>query len=192
MAPSPWSPHVAWEEVGALGGLGLAYAAGVRRAGATRARLGAFALRLALALPAVASPIATVALHYLLSAHLLQNVMLAEWAPALLVLGVPPALAAHVGRPGPVRALTHPFVALPCWLLGYAVWHVPFLYQAALHHRLILDAEHLTYLIAGLVLWWPVFQSAPRDLSSGARAAYLFAAFFFASPLGLLLALLPD
>ena len=40
-------------------------------------------------------------------------------------------------------------------------------------------------------MWWPLVQDAPRRLASGARAAYAFAAFLFASPLGLLLALLP-
>ena len=37
-----------------------------------------------------------------------------------------------------------------------------------------------------------MLQSTPWSLSSGAKAAYLFAAFVFASPLGLLLALLPS
>ena len=37
-----------------------------------------------------------------------------------------------------------------------------------------------------------MLQSRPWSLSSGAKAAYLFAAFVFASPLGLLLALLPS
>jgi cytochrome c oxidase assembly factor CtaG len=37
-----------------------------------------------------------------------------------------------------------------------------------------------------------VFQDRPRRLSPGAKSAYVFAAFVFASPLGLLLALLPS
>jgi cytochrome c oxidase assembly factor CtaG len=40
-------------------------------------------------------------------------------------------------------------------------------------------------------MWWPLVQDTPRLLASGARAAYAFAAFVLASPLGLLLALLP-
>jgi cytochrome c oxidase assembly factor CtaG len=46
--------------------------------------------------------------------------------------------------------------------------------------------------VTGFFLWWPVVHSAPRALSSGAKAAYLFIAFVFASPLGLLLALLTE
>jgi cytochrome c oxidase assembly factor CtaG len=40
-------------------------------------------------------------------------------------------------------------------------------------------------------MWWPLVHDTPRRLASGARAAYAFAAFVLASPLGLLLALLP-
>jgi putative membrane protein len=42
------------------------------------------------------------------------------------------------------------------------------------------------------LLWWPVLQDVPQRLTSGARAAYVFTAFVLASPLGLLLALLPS
>ena len=56
--------------------------------------------------------------------------------------------------------------------------------------RSLLHLEHLCYLAAGILLWWPVFQDAPRRLTSGAKALYIAAAFFFASPLGLVLALL--
>ena len=44
------------------------------------------------------------------------------------------------------------------------------------------------YLAAGFAVWWPVVHGA---YSAGAKAAYLFAAFVLASPLGLLLALIP-
>ena len=41
------------------------------------------------AVVAAVPPLATISNHYLLSAHLLTNVAIAEWAPALLVLGIP-------------------------------------------------------------------------------------------------------
>ncbi len=43
-----------------------------------------------MALLAVAfwTPLHHLGLHYLLTAHLLQNVILAEWAPLLAVLGI--------------------------------------------------------------------------------------------------------
>src|SRR4029453_10950701 len=38
------------------------------------------------------SPPETVAAHYLLLAHLLQNAVIADWAPPLLILGLTPAM----------------------------------------------------------------------------------------------------
>jgi cytochrome c oxidase assembly factor CtaG len=150
-----------------------------------RARLVAGALGVALVFAAFVTELEPLANHTFLWAHLLQNVVLAEWAPLLLVLAVPPTLAARVTDRGPLR----PLVALPLWLATYYVWHLPWIYDAALGHpHSLLHLEHLTYLLAGACVWWPV---AHGRYSAGAKAAYLFAAFVLASPLGLLLALIP-
>jgi putative membrane protein len=191
-APDPGSWNLAWEEVAALVFVAFAYGGAVRRYGIPTLRRRAFDGALLIALVAIVSPLATLALHYFLWAHLLQNVMLAEWAPALAILGLSPALAAAMARNRGIEVLTNPLVALPLWLGAYAIWHVPALYDAALRHRLLLDLEHASYLVTGCLLWWPVFQDAPRRLRAGAKAAYLFAAFVLASPLGLILALLPS
>lgn len=187
---SSWYP--AWEEVAVLVGLGVAYVLAARKDRPSLLRSALFFSGLVLAFVAVASPVATVAIHYLVSAHLLQNVVLAEWTPALLVLGLGPWVAGWVARTSVARTLTRPLVALPLWLATYAFWHVPFAYEAALDNRLLLDLEHLSYVAVGLCLWWPVFQDEPWHLPSGGKAAYLFAAFVLASPLGLLFALLPS
>jgi len=192
VAPNPWSVHPAWDEAAFVAALAVAYGLAVRRLGGSRSRYMAFGAGIVLALVAVISPVATVGTDYLLSAHLLQNVLVAEWAPALLVLGVPPELARRIAAVPGVRTLTRPLVSLPLWIGTYALWHVPALYDAALRHPPLLRLEHLAYLAAGLLLWWPVIQDEPHRMPTGARAAYLFAAFLFASPLALLLALLPD
>jgi cytochrome c oxidase assembly factor CtaG len=189
-APLAWDP--AWDELLAVAVLAGAYGAASRRYRPSRARIAAFATALVLVVAVSVTPIGTLALNYLLSAHLFQNVALAEWAPALAVIGVSPPMAAALARFHPVRALTHPLVALPLWLVTYAVWHIPAAYDAALRSELLLHLEHATYFLAGALLWWPVFQDEPRRLSAGAKATYVFAAFVLASPVGLLLTLLPS
>jgi cytochrome c oxidase assembly factor CtaG len=170
----------------------VAYAAGYRLAPAPRWRVGCFALGVALVLGTHLTPLASLSNHYLLSAHLLQNVVLAEWAPALCVLGVAPALAARIGRLPGVRFLTHPFVALPAWLVSYFAWHVPWLYDTALaHQQSLLHVEHGFYFTTGCMFWWSVIHDEPHRLSWGVRAVYVFGAFVLVSPLGLLLSLLP-
>jgi putative membrane protein len=177
--PYAWS----WDFEGVIlaPALALAYGAAVRLARTERWRIGCAAAGLALIALAFVSPLQRLALHYLLTAHLLQNVVLAEWAPALLVFALPPALARRVRVP---MAL-----ALPLWVVTYFAWHAPPVYDFALRHpATVLHVEHLTYLAAGALFWWPVAHGPER---SGAKALYLFAAFVLASPLGLLLALIP-
>jgi cytochrome c oxidase assembly factor CtaG len=135
------------------------------------------------------TPLHTIALHYLLSVHLLQNVVTAEWAPGLIVFALAPAFAHELERSPAVRFVTHPLVALPVWLGTYFLWHVPPIYDKALEQSgWLLNLEHLTYFLAGVLMWWPVVHGRYSD---GVKALYLFGAFVLAAPLGLLLALLP-
>jgi len=161
--------------------LAVGYAVALRRHPAPWWRVACFVGGVGLIVVAFATPLQSLALHYLLTAHLLQNVVLAEWAPALIVLAVPPA----VGR----RVRVPPLPALALWLATYFAWHLPWLYdQALVHPHSFLHLEHLSFLVTGCLLWWPVIHGS---MPAGAKAAYLFAAFVLASPLGLLLALLP-
>jgi len=188
--PSPWAWEPAWLEVGAVLALAAAYCLSLHGRPASRGRIALFAAGAGLLLAVLATPLETLATEYLLSAHLVQNVVLAEWAPALLVAGVAPATAGALGRRRALRHLTRPAVALPLWVAVYLAWHVPAAYDAALRHpSTLLPVEHACYLIAGLLLWWPVLQSTPWALSAGAKAGYLFGAFLLASPIGFALAL---
>lgn len=175
----------------ALAVLVAAYAGVIRTYPTERWRIAVFAAAVVLLAATAFTPLDALSFH-LLIAHLVQNVILAEWAPALLVLAVPAALAARLGKIRVVRELTRPAVALPIWLLVYFTWHLPFAYDAALRHpATLLHLEHVMYLVAGVLLWWPALQKHPWRLSLEARSLYLFAAFLLCSPLGLLLALLP-
>ena len=164
----------------------------VTRAEREWARTASFLAGCALLVAALVTPLDTLARTYLVWAHLLQNVVLAEWAPLPLVLGIPPVLAERLARPRVVRMVTQPFVALPLWVGTYALWHVPALYDAALRHpSSLLALEHATYVVTGALFWWCVWQDAPHRLSSMARAGYVVAAFVLSAPLGLVLALVP-
>jgi len=172
--------------------LALLYLYAVGRVGAPRWRIACFAGGLLLLAANFWTPLHHLGLHYLLSAHLLGNVILAEWAPVLVVLGVSRPMAEWLARWRVWRALTLPWVALPLWLVDYFGWHVPAIYDYALEHQAVLiHLEHACYFATGILFWWPLVQDVPRRLPSGARAAYAFAAFLLAAPLGLLLALLP-
>jgi putative membrane protein len=192
LATSPYAWQADLDTTLVVPAIALLYLFLAGRYGTTADRAASFGSALVLLAAAFWTPIHHLGLHYLLTAHLLQNVILAEWAPLLAVLGISPAMAAAAARHRAWRALTHPAVALPIWLVSYYAWHVPVVYDAALHHQTwLIHIEHACYFGTGILVWWPVVQDAPRRLPSGFRAAYAFAAFVLAAPLGLLLALLP-
>jgi putative membrane protein len=149
-------------------------------------RVTVFALGLALVVVPVDSPLETLSAHYLLLAHLLQNALIADWGPPLLILGLTTpmrrGLAVAGGRP--LELMTRPVVALPLWL---AVWygvHLPAFYDWALRDGWPLTLEHLLLVGAGLVFWWAVFGE-PRRLASHGVLAYLGIAFVTAPWLSL-------
>jgi len=149
----------------------------VDRPSAWRATL--FGLGLVLVAVPLNSPLETIAIHYLLVVHLLQNVMIADWAPPLLVLGLTPAMRAAVAARGGRRLAlaTRPRFALPFWLLVWYGVHLPLFYDYALRHPWLLNLEHALLLVAGLLFWWPVFSELPQRLSSGVKLVYLGAAY---------------
>jgi cytochrome c oxidase assembly factor CtaG len=183
-----WNP-----EALAIVGFAATYVVALRRHPAPAWRIACFGGAIVLLLAVAVTPIHTLGMHFLLTVHLLQNVVLAEWAPLLVVLGIPPALAASIVQPRAIHALTHPAVALPLWLANYMLWHLPWVYEAALRNpNTLLHLEHAMYFATGLALWWSVFQDAPHRLGSGTRAGYVFAAFVLGSPVGLVMALVPE
>ena len=170
--------HASLEAVVLVPALALLYAFLIRPRGV---RALAAAAGLALILASFVTELQQLATHTFLWAHLLQNVVLAEWAPALLVLAIPRDRLARVHVPM--------LPALAAWLITYFAWHLPWVYDYALaHQQSLLHVEHVTYLAAGIALWWPIVRGTQPP---GVKALYLFAAFVLASPIGLVLALIP-
>jgi putative membrane protein len=140
-------------------------------------RIAMFALGLALLTLALASPIGVIGEERLFSFHMLQHVLLGDLAPLALLLGLNgpilrPVLK-HVHR---LRVLANPLVALPLWAVNLYVWHLPFLYEAALHHDVVHALEHTMFFAGGLVMWLPVLETlpAPEWFGTGAKLGYIF------------------
>ena len=188
----PWRISADPEWAAAIAIIALDYIVvvrGWRRRGAEtpRLRIASFAAGLLLIAVALLSPLEHIALTSLLSVHLLQNVILADWAPPLLVLGLTPAMVAACERRRTIRALTSPAFALAYWLAAWYVLHIPAVYGYALTHRWALGIEHLVFLTAGIAFWWPVL--VPGRMLTGPKLVYLFGAFVAAAPVALALAL---
>ena len=145
---------------------------------------------------ALVSPIDALGDDYLFSAHMIQHLLLVLVAAPLLLLGISRTLAEqlleHPWIARLERILSRPPVA---WLLGIGtlwVWHLPVLYNATLASEQIHIAEHLSFLVTGVIFWWPVV--APLDdhrLRPGPAIIYVFSAMVANTILGIILTFVP-
>jgi putative membrane protein len=118
--------------------------------------------------------------YYLFSAHMVQHLVLALAVAPLLVMGTPgwllrPALA--VRGVAPVgRWVTHPIHAFTIFNVVVAGWHLPPLYNTAMAHHSVHIIQHLTLLVASVLMWWPVLSPLPElpRVSYPAQMLYLF------------------
>ena len=136
----------------------------------------------------------------LFTVHMVQHLLLAMVAPPLLALGAPVTLtlrAASVNvrrsillpvlHSWPVKAISWPPVGWTFFAVVMWATHFSPLYNAALENQALHSAEHLLYLIAGVLFWWPVIGADPIRwrLSPIARMAYLAAQMPFNTAVGL-------
>lgn len=120
-----------------------------------------FASGVTVILLALVSPLDTLGDDYLFSAHMLQHTLLDLLAPLFLILGLPVHLAKRIVGWRPAAIAERILGKLPvAWILGvgtFWAWHLPFLYNATLSNEDIHICEHLTFLVTGTILFWPVF-----------------------------------
>jgi cytochrome c oxidase assembly factor CtaG len=170
----------------------VVYLRAARAQAVPRWRRGACVTGLFLVAAPLNSPLETIAVHYLLLGHLVQNALIADVAPPLVLLGLTPAMGASILRVlGPPGRLLGSGFAWPLWVVGWYGVHLTRPYTYALEHPLALDAEHVFLIFIGLCFWWPVIVPVERRLASGVAVLYLLAAFVASSFLGLAYTFIP-
>ena len=137
----------------------------------------------------------------LFSIHMVQHLLLLLVAAPLLALAAPVTQLLRAASPawrrrivgllhsGPIGALGHPVVAWVTFTLVMWVSHFSPLFDVALENQLVHETEHLAFLGAGLLFWWPVVAADParRRLSYPVRALYLLLQMPPSSFLGMLI-----
>jgi putative copper resistance protein D len=131
---------------------------------------------LAVLLVALGSPLNTIAVHWLLAAHMLQHTLLADIAPPLLILGLrAPVLplglpapllkrVAHRGALGRIwGVVTKPYVALPVWAATLLAWSYPPVFDYTAQHQVLHNFEHLTLFYTGFAMWWLIITPLPTE-----------------------------
>jgi putative membrane protein len=164
-------------------------------------RAASFFLGLCFIWLAAASPIASFD-GRMLTAHMIQHLLLMTFAPPLIWLGEPVrALLYDLPRQLVVAASRWPFarelggiLAQPafCWLSAAAAlvaWHVPALLRLGMHSHAWHLVEHASFLVTGLLFWWPVVQPWP-GVARGPRWSMLLYLFLATLPCDVLSGLL--
>jgi len=149
-------------------------------------RAGIFACGLAVMAVPLVSPLNVAGERYLLSAHMLEHVFLADAGAALLVLSVRGAIARSLlprPAPAPLAAigafLLRPAVTLAVWAAVVAAWHIPAVYDRALTHPALHAVEHLSFVLAGLLAWTQLIDpTGSGRLGITGRLAFTVAMFF--------------
>jgi putative membrane protein len=160
---------------------------------ASWSRAALFGTGLAILTLALVSPLDAAGDDDLLSAHMLQHMLIGDAVPALLLLAVrgpliafliPAAAIRFTARHDTVHAtvdrLGTPTVAVAIWAAAMAIWHVPALYDAALSRPWLHSFEHASFVFAGFLVWALLIDPAGRRrLSVKGRAAVAGCLFIF-------------
>jgi len=117
---------------------------------------------------------------FLFSAHMVQHLLLALAVAPLMIMGTPgwmlrPALELRAVR-ALARWLTKPVRAFAIFNIVVAAWHLPPLYNTAMAHHSVHIVQHLMFLVASVLMWWPVLSPLPElpRLSYPGQMLYLF------------------
>lgn len=138
----------------------------------------AFWVGIGLVVVALNSPVDRLGENNFFFLHMTQHVILGDLAPLCFVAGMTgqllrPVLALRVVER--LRVLAHPLIALPLWAVDLYVWHVPFLYDAALHHDSVHALEHFGFFTCGCLMWEPVVETLPGPawFGTGFKLGYI-------------------
>jgi len=123
--------------------------------------------------------------------HMIQHLLLMNMVPIFVLLAAPVTLALRASstqtrktrllpilRSRPVKVLSYPLVAWALFAGAVVFTHFSPLYELALQNQWVHDLEHVIYLSAGLLYWWPVvgLDPSPWRLSYPVRLLYVFLA----------------
>ena len=125
----------------------------------------------------LASPLDAFA-SFLLTAHMVQHLLLTMVAPPLILIGspqlpllcgLPRRMVSEALRPflhwrllkRLVDRLMHPAVCWLLFILSNILWHIPDFYELALRSSGWHKVEHFFFLTTALLFWWHVVQPWP-------------------------------
>jgi putative membrane protein len=143
-----------------------AAATGEEAEGPTRGQRTTFLGGLLVLFLSLNGPIHDLSDYYLFSAHMVQHLALTLIVPPLLILGTPGWMLRPALKFGWVNTwahrLTGPRAAFVIFNIVLAGWHLPPLYNLAMANHDVHIVEHLMFLVASTLMWWPLTSQMPE------------------------------
>jgi putative membrane protein len=156
---------------------------------------------------ALISPLAWLS-DVLFSAHMTQHEILMLVAAPLLVFGQP-LLAVLWAVPAPPRAeiarafrgpvvvstwqwLTTPLVVFLLHGAALWIWHVPALFEWALHSEAVHAVQHVSFVVTAALFWWGMVHGRYGRAGYGVGVLYVFLTALHSTLLGALLTVAPS
>ena len=126
----------------------------------------------------------------LLSAHMVQHLLVAELGAPLLLIGMrSPVLLFMLPRPAlkslarrrrarrVLSRLAHPLVAVPLYTLVLYFWHFNFMFEGALNSGLVHGLQHQSFVLISVLVWWSALEPGRMRLRGELwKAGHIFAA----------------
>ncbi len=130
--------------------------------------------------------------------HMVQHILLLDIAPILMILGLSKGILRPVTRR--LNAVerragwfAHPAFAVFAYAGLMWLWHVPKLYDTALHDSGVHALEHLCFALAGGLYWWHLLSPIRNRMRLGGLGpiAYMVSTKLLVGVLGIVLAFAP-
>jgi putative membrane protein len=131
-------------------------------------------------LVALGPPIDDWSHFFFVSVHMLQHLLLMFVVIPCWIKGVPSWMYAPIVRRASLRWLLFWLPrAVPAFLIVtviMALWHLPPFYDATLENEALHTFQHLCFLVAGFLFYWPLMSTVPEtpQLSPPLKCLYLF------------------
>ncbi len=135
---------------------------------------------------------------FLFSAHMVQHLIITLLVPPLWLMALPAWLIRPVLKypavNGFARTLNNPLIAFAIYNIVFITWHFPFLYNGALENHALHVVQHVMFIAAATIMWYPVVRPVPElaRMETPVRLLYIFAFSIPMSIVSALITLAPD
>lgn len=163
--------------------------AAAARPGPSPAQKTSFFASMALLFFTLNGPLHDLSDSYLFSAHMVQHLILTLIVPPLMILGTPGWMLRPLLRGRRAFALARSLTTVGACFAAFnvvlALWHLPPMYNLALANHPIHIVQHVMFIAASVLMWWPLTSPLP-ELPRASYPVQMLYCFFMVIPMSVI------